>query len=293
MASAGLWVTAVLRWLSFTGLAVALGGVAARGLARRHAGPGGAQASLDAPAPLPGPWALRASLLGLAACAGLALQAHRDLLHAAAGVTDLIELVSFALAAAAARLRRPGLSTIPLCVVIGAEGFRAHPERVIPVGGALLTWAHLVPAALWAGMLCYVVRAAIAWRQDPAAVRRLVGLYARAAGWLFGAVVVTGVTSALVLVPVNDLLTTTYGRVLIIKAVLVAIAAGLALRGRRWLRRDPAPGAGPARATRFEACTLLAVLAVTALLTALSPPRSTSLLPSGARSPAAARVARS
>jgi copper transport protein len=280
VAGAGLWLTAVLRWLLFTGLAVALGGVAGRGLARRHAGPG--------PAPLPGPWALRASLLGLLAGAGLAVQARHGLLATGAGVISVTELASFAVAAVLLRLRRPGLSTLPLAVVAGAEGFRAHPERVVPVGGALLTWAHLVPAALWAGMLCYTVRAALAWRADPAAMRRLVGLYARAAGWLFAVTVLTGLTSALVLVPIDSLLTTSYGRVLIIKAALVAVAAGLAVRGRRWLRQGAAarpgaaaPPAGPALATRLEAAALIVVLAVTALLTALTPPRHSSLLPGG------------
>lgn len=273
MASAGVWVTTALRWFLFIGLAAALGGIAARGLARRHAGPPPPHV------PLPEPWALRASLLGLAATAGLTIQQHHGLPHTTQGVVDVVELVSFALAAVLLRWRRPGLAAIPLCAVIGAEGFRAHPEHLIPVGGALLTWAHLAPAALWAGMLGYVARAAIAWRQDPAAVRRLVGLYSRAAGWLFGAVIVTGITSALVLVPLNDLLTTDYGRVLIIKAALVAVAAGLALRGRRWLRLGPAPGTGLTLATRLEVTALAVVLAVTALLTALSPPRTTPLLP--------------
>jgi copper transport protein len=285
MAGAGIWVTTGLRWLLFTGLAAALGGIAARALASRHAGPAPAHTSL------PGPWALRASLLGLLASAGLAIQAHHGLLHTTAGVADVVELISFALAAVLLRLRHPGLATLPLCVVIGAEGFRAHPERVIPVGGALLTWAHLTPAALWAGMLGYVVRAAVAWRQDPAAVRRLVGLYSRAAGWLFGAVVVTGITSALVLMPADRLLSTGYGRVLIIKAALVAVAAGLALHGRRRLRRDPAPAAGTALSTRLEVATLVVVLAVTALLTALSPPRTGSLIPASSGRPASARPA--
>jgi copper transport protein len=277
MASAGVWGTTVLRWLLFTGLATALGGIAARGLALRHAGP--------APARLPGPWALRGSLLGLLASAGLALQTHGGLLGTTQGVVDVVEMISFALAAVLLRLRHPGLATIPLYTVVGAEGFRAHPEHIVPVGGAMLTWCHLVPAALWAGMLGYVVRAAIAWRHDPAAVRRLVGLYSRAAGWLFGAVVVTGITSALVLVPLDRILTTGYGRVLIIKAVLVAVAAGLALHGRRRLRRDPPPVGGPALSTKLEAAALVAVLAVTALLTALSPPRTTSLIPSGSARP--------
>src|SRR5438132_567455 len=60
----GRWPLAVARWLLFAALAVALGGLAARALARRYTGP--------RPAPLPPPWALRASLLGMAAALVLA-----------------------------------------------------------------------------------------------------------------------------------------------------------------------------------------------------------------------------
>src|SRR6266576_5866431 len=61
----GLWPLAVARWLLFAGLAIALGGLAGWGLARRYRGAG--------PGPLPPPWALRGSLLGLAASAVLAV----------------------------------------------------------------------------------------------------------------------------------------------------------------------------------------------------------------------------
>jgi copper transport protein len=149
---------------------------------------------------------------------------------------------------------------------------RSHPEHIIPVAGALITYCHLVPAAMWAGMLVYALRAAVSWREHPDDMRGLVRLYATAAAWLFACAVVTGVVSALVLVPVSSLLTTTYGRVLIVKAALVGVAAGLAVAGRVWLRRRPQPGAGPALATRLECAALAAVLAVVALLTALTPP---------------------
>jgi copper transport protein len=122
-------------------------------------------------------------------------------------------------------------------------------------------------------MLFYVVRAGIAWRSDPAAVRRLIRAYARTAAWLFALAVGTGLVSALLLVtPLGDLLSTWYGRVLVIKVALVAAAAGLALTGRAWLRREPAPGAGPARATRAEAGVLAGVLAAAGLLVALPAP---------------------
>jgi len=287
VSSPELWVVALLRWLLLCALAGAIGGIAGRALARGQAAPG--------PAALPGPGALRASLLGLAVSAGLAIEILGDnrlaaalthpslsrLLHTGDGVIAVVELASFAVAALLLRLRRPGLSVVPLLAVVGAEGVRAHPDGVVPVGGAMLTWAHLLPAAMWAGMLWYTVRAAVAWRSDPAAVRRLVRWYSLAAAWLFTLMVVTGVVTALVLVPVGSLLTTTYGRVLIVKAALVAAAASLAVAGRIWLRRAPgpvpAPGgprSGPALATKLEVGTLAVVLAVTAVLTVLTPPQA-------------------
>ncbi len=286
-AAPGQWPLAVARWLLFAGLAAALGGLAGRGLARLFR---------DPPVPLPGPWALRGSLLGLAAGvvlaalqlgggslpAGLAHLSVPKLLSGSPGVIAAVEVASFAIAAVLLRLRRPGWAVVPLLAVVVAEGLRAHSESVVPVGGAMLTWAHLLAAALWAGMLLYVVRAAIAWREHPEAVRALVRLYARVAAWLFALVVVTGVVSALVLVPFGSLFSTDYGRVLIVKAALVGAAAVLALAGRRWLRRGPAAGAGPALATRVEAGTLAGVLAVAALLTTVAAP---SLASSGGALP--------
>jgi copper transport protein len=252
-----VWETAVARWLLFAGLAVALGGLAGRGLARQYKG--------RFPAPLPTPWALRGSLLGMVASASLAgIGVSR--------VVSLLELAAFALAALLLRLRQPGASVAALVAVVVAEGVRGHPDNIIPVVGALITYCHLVPAALWAGMLVYILRTAISWRDHPGEMRGLIRLYGVAAAWLFAVLVITGLISALVLVPVHSLLTTTYGRVLIVKAALVVVAASLAVAGRVWIRHRPERGAGPALATRLECATLAAVLAVTALLTALTPP---------------------
>ena len=273
-----VWETAVARWVLLAGLALALGGLAGRGLARQYKG--------AFPAPLPQPWALRGALAGAAPSGWLALialgsgnpvagLAHGTRLLSAgqaAAAAAAAELISFLIAALLLRLRQPGWSVAPLLAVVAAEGVRAHPESIVPVGGALLTYCHLLPAVTWAGMLVYVLRAAVSWRDHPVDMRGLVRLYAVAAGWLFALVLGTGIVSALVLVPLKSLLTTTYGRVLIAKAVLVAVAAVFAVAGRVWLRRQPVPGAGPALATRLECGMLAAVLAVTALLTALTPP---------------------
>ena len=118
MSSPELWVVALLRWLLLCALAGAIGGIAGRALARGQAAPG--------PAALPGPGARRASLLGLAASAGLAIEILGDnrlaaalthpslsrLLHTGDGVIAVVELASFAVAALLLRLRRPGLSVV-------------------------------------------------------------------------------------------------------------------------------------------------------------------------------------
>jgi copper transport protein len=290
-----VWETAVARWLMLAGLSVALGGLAGRGLARQYKG--------RFPAPLPTPWALPGSLLGAVAAAWLALIAAGGadpaaglahigrLLSTTQGKAGFAELVSFLVAAALLRARQPGWSVVPLLAVVAAEGVRAHPESIIPVAGALITYCHLLPAVLWAGMLLYVLRAAVSWRDYPDDMRGLVRLYGNAAAWLFAVVVVTGVISALVLVPVSSLLTTTYGRVLIVKAALVTAAACLAVAGRVWLRRRPDRGSGPALATRLECGMLAAVLAVVALLSALTPPAH-PIRTGAAQRPVAGRVSR-
>ena len=243
-------LVAVLRWLMLAGLAGALGGLA-------------------------GTAGLAVVIFGARAL--LALPAHpavAALLATGQGGLVGVECAAFALAAGALRLRQPGLSVPPLLAVVLAEAIRAHPEDVVPVGGALLSVVHVLPAVMWAGMLLYTLRAAIAWREDPVAVRGLVRLYANAAVWLFAVVVLTGVVSALVLVPLGSLLSSGYGIMVIVKAVLVAAVAGAAIAGRAWLGRvpDPARPVAPARATRLECYGLAAVLAATAVLTVLTPP---------------------
>jgi copper transport protein len=184
----------------------------------------------------------------------------------------VIEMAFFALSALSLRLRRPGWSGVWLCGVVLAEGIRAHPEGIVPAGGAALSYCHLLPALLWVGMLIYMLRAGIAWRADPEAVQGLIAHYSKAAGWLFALVVITGVISALVLVPLGSVLTTTYGRFLVAKASLVLIVSVLAIVGQVWLRRRPQPGAGPGLATKLEVGALVAVLAITGILTVLTPP---------------------
>jgi len=273
-----LWLTGVERGLMLAGLAVALGGLAGRGLARYYKG--------ARPGPAPGPWALRGSLLGAAASAvllatsligpGLAAQLARPnppgLTSGGTAQIAAIELALFAIAVVFLRMRRSGPAAALLSGVVIAEGIRSHPEGVVPAAGAFVTYCHVFPALLWAGMLFYAVRTAIAWRDHPAAAHGVIKLYATAAAWLFALVVISGVISALILVPLGSLFTTTYGLFLVAKAVVVGVAAGAAATGRMWLRRHPAAGAGPALATRLEVVALATATGITGILTVLTPP---------------------
>lgn len=278
LSTPGLWLTGLERGILLAGLALALGGLAGRALARNY--------KEEAPAPLPEPWAIQGCLIGLGAAAALIVTAlidptlatnlARPLVPGPRGAATLVisslEFACFAAAAGLIRLGKTGPGTQALLGVVFVESLRGHPEGLLPLAGALLTICHVLPAVVWAGMLAYIVRAAVAWRADPVATRALIRLYGNAAAWLFGTVVVTGLLSAVLLVPLDSLFTTNYGRFLIVKAALVAVVAGLAIAGRAALNRRAEPGAGPALATKVECGMLAAVLLVTGLLTVITPP---------------------
>lgn len=259
-------LTTILRWLLFAGLAVMLGEPAGRRLTARVPG---------APARRPRSWALPVALIGTAAALALAALQLGDgplssLTGTRPGVLALIGFAGFALAAVAVPVRRRAWVSLPLAAVLVAEALRAHPQAEQSVAGPLLTFVHLTAAALWAGTLLHVLRTLAAWRGEHVLVRALLLAYARLAAWLFAAVVVSGLISALVLVPLDDLATTTYGQVLLVKIALVAIVAGLALAARRRLSR--AGTGSPQRPARVENGVLAVVLAFSATLTVLSVP---------------------
>ncbi len=282
--------TAVLRWLLFTALAVATGGLLGERLACRAA-KGVALPAVRTP--------LRtATLLGFAAAVGLTGQ----LMGAAGGWSALTSVragglaavdaaafaAAFAVAAAATRLPRlRPLAALPLTAVLVSEGLRAHPEAYVAGWGAALTAVHLGAAALWAGALFHVVRTALAWRGRAGRGQLLLLGYGPVALALYLLVAATGTLAALlVLAQPSDLLTTGYGRVLSAKLLLVAAITVLAVFGRRRIHRLPAAATPPTGAppttshpgavTRAERWLLVAVLAVTAVLVSLPAPRPTT-----------------
>ncbi len=281
-ASPGLIATSVLRAMLFAALAVALGGLVGTSLARRQT---------SSRLRVPSAWTGRSALAGLVAAVGLSLLIAGNgdlsrgvtapslsaLTNSRPGHLALLEVAAFAVTALLVGVRSRRWAWIPLVAVVVAEGLRAHSATALPGWGAVLTGVHLLAAAIWAGALIQVVRTALAWRGSPRSAWTVVATYSRLAAWLFAAVVVTGTLSALLLVPLSAWTDTAYGRTLLVKLVLVAAVSALALRARLRLRSQlnaSVPKPAPGRATRVERALLVAVLAVSAVLVSLPPPKA-------------------
>ncbi|KQX47427.1 MULTISPECIES: CopD family protein [unclassified Streptomyces] len=249
--------TTVLRLLVLTGLAVHVGELAGR----RLAGEG----------PRPRAWSAPAALLAAAASAGLLL-----LFTAVSGLSPsvvyglregrllLVTANAFVLAALCAASRRPGLAVLPLALAVGAEALRAHPETNQPLLGTGLTLVHLTAASLWTGTLLYVLRTMRLRGGGRDVLRR----YARMAAWVYGALAVTGTVSTLRKLPPDAVMSTAYGRVLLLKLVLFGGASLLALAARGRLMS----GGNAQAPARVEASVLAGIVLVSALLTVVPNP---------------------
>jgi copper transport protein len=263
------WLPAGLRWLLLAGLAIAFGGL----IAQRFI----VSARAENPR-LPRPWSpITGSLvMALVGAAGLAAQLVADagepnvLWRGGSGPVVLTEIIAVAVALTLVGVRRRGWALLALLVAVGAEGWRSHAQTAAPGWGALLTGVHLAAAAIWAGALVQTTLAVVAWRREPAAVRWMMRGYMRLAVWTFVVVVGTGVLSALLLVPLSQIVSTSYGRVLLIKVALAATAAALALAARL-IQRNEARISLLSRMMRIESLTLVAVLALSATLVSTAP----------------------
>lgn len=169
--------------------------------------------------------------------------------------------------------RAPGrLALVPAVLALVGLAWSGHTRAADhPVVAALGDLAHAGAAVVWVGGLVVLVAA----RRSLDPQERRVA-YLRFSGRASAALVLVAGTGLLlaveVLGSVDALVHSAHGRVLLVKVALVAVAAGLGLL-HRWFLRRRGPGAGsvPAAATRLEAGVLVAVLVATGLLTESSP----------------------
>ncbi|MFI1015519.1 CopD family protein [Streptomyces sp. NPDC020965] len=254
--------TTLLRTAVFAALAVHLGELAGT----RVAGPG----------PLPRAWSRAAALTGAAACAGqiVLVAAVNDIdIVTAYGTREgrllLLMANGFLAAAACATPRRPLLALAPLVLVVVTESFRAHPEPYTPEIGTALTLVHLTAASLWAGGLLHALRVLWTRRANRTAALAALAGYARLAGLPLLLLAVTGTFSTLRRLPLDVVLTSAYGRVLIAKLLLVTVACTLAATARHRMLRARPDAVPPAR---VELAFLGVILLVSALLTVVPDP---------------------
>lgn len=262
------WRVAGARWLLLAGFALAFGGLIGERITAtaRAANPALSRVY---------PWSTYGAAVGLTAslAAGALLSADvgwSSLWESSPGRVVLADAAGFILALGLLATRWRLCALLPLAAVPVAEGFGSHSNVELPIAGAALTGVHLVAAAVWAGALLHVTRAAIRWRATRAAVQWVLAAYARMAAWVFVIVVATGLTMAQVLVPIATLTTTAYGKTLLVKLTLVAAATGLALTGRWALRRQRLGRLR--RSVTAEAATLVAVLIAAAVLVSTPTP---------------------
>ncbi|WP_031006099.1 CopD family protein [Streptomyces sp. NRRL F-5727] len=249
--------TTLLRILLLAGLALAVGELAGT----RLAGAGPLPRRLAAPGALLAAAASAGLLLLLAAVSGLSLPVVYGLRE---GRLLLVTANACLLAAVCAASRRPGLAALPLAAAIVAEALRAHPESAGFGVGTGLTVVHLTAASLWTGTLLHVLR--VLRLRDGG--REVLLRYARMAACVYAALAVTGTVSTLRRLPLDAVLGTAYGRVLLVKLALFGGASLLALMARSRLLS----GADARPPARVELTVLAVIMALSALLTVVPDP---------------------
>ncbi|HEX4746313.1 MAG TPA: CopD family protein [Gaiellaceae bacterium] len=149
----------------------------------------------------------------------------------------------------------------------------------------LADWVHLVAASVWVGGLTAL--AFLVWPLAPELRRAAFLGFARLAVVLVGAMVLAGAYLALVRLPaLDDLWTTHYGRFLLLKLAIVALALTWGALHHFLVRPQIEAGRDPSvrRSLVGEAIVALTVLLAAAILTNVAPPPVESDVATTARS---------
>jgi len=273
-------------WLFFVGLALALGGIVSGRLFWRGS------AALASVGRLPVLAGVMLALLGelwtlvLLAGAragggfgtGLSRHALRLVISTRPGELTLAVLIGLAVALFFVCVRPLRLvAVVPLVAAAVETSARGHSGTSGDWWAFAADVVHLLGAALWVGALALLVLVAARARDHAAALVTGARAYSRLALPTVLVVLASGVVTA---IPefrsFSEIVSTGYGRVLLIKAGLIAAALVLALVSRlRALGANPHPHVGfLRRATAVEALTVAGVLVAVSVLVNSAPPRT-------------------
>lgn len=200
------------------------------------------------------------------------------------GRMAFVALVAAAVGACVAAAGAPTLSAALLGLLVVAVSAQGHAVALSPLWrSTTLTVLHVIAAVGWAAGLLFLLRLGPDTPPD-----RLRGAAARFSPWAAGSVVVLAATgTALVLgrVPFGDLLRYNYGRVAVLKLVMLVVALAMVAVNRRRLASLVAPDAATATVVtrrflagvRIEVLVLAAALVAGAVLSQIPPPDLTAV----------------
>ncbi len=279
------WLQGLTRWLILIGLLIGFGGLVSQ---IAIWGPLAAARGVEAPQlPLTGLLVL-AAVGAAGALAALVLSAPQvgsagwiEVLTSGPALRDTWQLGLLILGIQLARIPRlRAWSLVPLGIALMVVALNGHAATA-PAWAAAANVVHVAAVGLWLGGLAQLVL--VLWRAPSMPDRSWLSAgawrYATYALITVGAVLLTGVVvAAAQLRSPSDLIDSLYGRMLMLKVVLVAIALGLALYARRrgLLGNGGIRRLTLRRASRAEILAVIGTVAIAALLGATSPPRAAS-----------------
>ncbi len=197
-------------------------------------------------------------------------------LTSTAGSASALSVLGLALIACALTARRTGVAVIGTALVTASFTLTGHtsvsPHRWIL---CLLLPAHLLIVAFWFGALPVLYLASL--KESPARAARIVDRFSSVATWLVPGILLAGLALAALLVANLGVLRQPYGELLLAKLGGFALLMGLASLNKWRLapamaRADPGALIAFRRSVAAELALIVAVLAVTAVMTTLFSP---------------------
>jgi copper transport protein len=280
------WSEVSASWLVFIGLALALGGLVSERVVWRPTP--GAEIIPAAPVVAGVILAAAGGLLELVVLAGnergggltsgLNGGALGNALATRPGKLALAILIALAAAGVLARVRSLRITAIvPLLAAVVFNADLGHSGTSGTEWAVVADSVHLAAVATWVGALAHLVVIAVRGEERRSALVAGARRYSRFALPTVLVILATGVLTA---IPefrsVGEVVSTGYGRTLLIKSALIAVALLLAVTARRRAlpANPPRRLALLRRLTMAEATTVLAVLIAAAVLVNAAPPRA-------------------
>lgn len=269
---ASSWPATASELVFLFGLLVAIGGVMSESLVWSRVP---SAAAIRAPIASAAALATAGAAIHLAVGAAASRLSFVLFLATRSGLLVLVSFIATGAGAVVAATRWRVAAVAPLLLAAVAASFVGHPASG-SWWAAPANALHVVLAGMWLGALVHLVLAL--WRAEDDARGLLVAAARRYASVALRAVTVLAVAGAVMaldeLETIHQLVSTSYGRVLSTKLLLVVVALVVAVGGRWVLRRSPKRMRLLRHLTSMEVVVLTMVVVAAAVLANTAPPLS-------------------